>query len=74
MNAVEPFVRVTLTLGVITLIGLVLSSLALIDIYVNMEPDLTNEWNTVWVSLFMTALFIFASLRILWRIRTLPKD
>jgi hypothetical protein len=69
MNTSQPFIRLTLTLGIITLIALILSSLALIDIYKSNEADLTAEWNMVRVSFSMTGLFIFASLIILWKMR-----
>ena len=67
MKTSESFLRLTMTLGVITFIALGLSSLALIDIYHSTEPDLTNEWNAVRITFFMTGLFIFASLIILWK-------
>lgn len=51
----------SLALGVIALIGLFLSTLALIDIYHNNEPDLNMEWSIVRFSYLFTLMFIVVS-------------
>ena len=69
MNKLNKMVRISLILGVITLIGLLLSILALIDIYHNSEPDLSMEWNTVRVCFIVTVVFISMSVTTIIRIR-----
>lgn len=69
MNTSKNFIIISLILGVITLIGLFLSSLALIDIYHNDEPNLSLEWNIVRISSLLTLIFVVLSLITLLRIR-----
>jgi hypothetical protein len=52
----------TSVLGIVTLIGLFFSYLALTDIYHNTEPNLDTEWNIVKATLLITLLFIITSL------------
>ena len=69
MNTSKNLIRISLILGVITLIGLFLSSLALIDIYQNDEPNLTLEWNIVRISILITLMFVIISSITILRIR-----
>ena len=59
----------SLTLGVITLISLLFSALALMDIYHNNEPNLNMEWNIVRISFLFTLMFVALSLTTILRIR-----
>lgn len=61
MNRNKRLIRMSLALGVIALIGLFLSTLALIDIYHNNEPDLNMEWSIVRFSYLFTLMFIVVS-------------
>jgi L-asparagine transporter-like permease len=49
-------------LGILTLLSILLSHLALTDIYNNTEPDLTLEWNTVRLGYLLTFIFVVIAL------------
>ena len=68
MNASKILIRMSLTLGVITLIGLLFATLALTDIY-NNEPNLNMEWNIVRISFLFSLMFVALSLITILRIR-----
>ena len=57
----------TLFLGILTLIGLVLSHLALTEIYHNTEPNLDIEWNIVRTTFLITLIFTITSLIAVWK-------
>ena len=59
----------TLTLGIITLIGLLFSALALMNIYHNNEPNLNMEWSIVRISFLFTIMFVALSFVTILRIR-----
>lgn len=61
MGKSRNFIRGSLALAVITLIGLLFSALALTDIYHNREPDLTAEWNIVRASWVCAAAFVLTA-------------
>ena len=65
----KAFVRLSIILGVFTFFSLILSSLALVDIYHGVEPDLTLEWNMVRVSLVITLFFSVISIITILKIR-----
>ena len=65
----KAFVRLSIILGVFTFFSLILSSLALVDIYHCVEPDLTLEWNMVRVSLVITLFFSVISIITILKIR-----
>ena len=69
MNTSKRLVRMSLTLGIITLIGLLFSALALTDIYHNIEPDLNMEWNIVRISFLFTLMFVAMSSITILRIK-----
>ncbi len=69
MNTSKILIRISLTLGVITLIGLLFSAMALTDIYHNNEPNLNLEWNIVRISFLFTLMFVAMSLTTILRIR-----
>ncbi len=58
MSKSNALVRMSLTLGLITLVSLILSVLALSDIYQNIEPDLSLEWKVLRVSFLLVLMFI----------------
>ena len=68
MNTSKILIRMTLTLGIITLIGLLFSALALMDIYHNNEPNINMEWNIVRISFLFTLMFVALSLITILRI------
>lgn len=59
---------VSFILGIITLISLLFSHLALTDIYHNIEPNLNTEWNAVRLSYLLTLIFVVISLITIWRL------
>ncbi len=61
MKTSERLVRISLTLGIITIISLLFSVLALMDIYQNNEPNLNMEWTIVKTNLLITLLFVIIS-------------
>ena len=69
MNTSKILIRMSVTLGVITLICLIFSALALTDIYHSNEPDLNMEWNIVRISFLISLMFVAISLITILRIR-----
>jgi hypothetical protein len=69
MNTSKILIRMSLTLGVITLIGLLFSALALMDIYNNNEPNLNMEWNIVRISFLVCLMFVAISTITILKIR-----
>jgi hypothetical protein len=69
MNIKGKLVSITLALAVISLIGLFFSVLSLLDIYQNIEPDLTLEWGIVKISFLFFVLYVFISARTIWKLR-----
>lgn len=61
MDTSKRLIRMSLALGIITLIGLIVSALALTDIYHNKEPNLNMEWNIVRISFLFTLMFVVIS-------------
>ncbi len=59
--------RVSLMLGVVSLVAVGVSHLALTDI-AHGEPDLTQEWNVVRAAVVSIVAFQFAALATLWRL------
>ena len=68
MKTLKTLTVVSLILGIITLISMLFSHLALTDIYHNIEPNLNTEWNVVRVSSFSTLIFIVISLITIWKL------
>jgi uncharacterized membrane protein len=67
MNNLKKFIRMTMALGVLSLIALVSSHLALTDIS-HGETDVTLEWNILRASAFVILLFIVLTFVTLGRI------
>jgi hypothetical protein len=49
-------------LGILTLLSILFSHLALTDIYHNTEPDLSLEWNIVRTGYLLTFIFVVIAL------------
>ena len=65
MNS-KTLIRMSLALCVIAIIGYLFSVLSLLDIYQNIEPDLTLEWNVVRAGfLFFLMYFVISGITIL---------
>ena len=69
MNTLKILTVTSVVLGVIALLSLLFSHLALTDIYHNIEPNLNTEWNIVRASYFITLVFIVMSLTTIWRLK-----
>jgi len=69
MNKLKSLKRMSFGLGLIVLIGLFLSVLALLDIYHNNEPDLNLEWNIVRVTFLFTLMYVVISLITIFKIK-----
>jgi len=72
VNGLRGQIRATMALGFVSLAGLGLSHLALVDIY-HGEPDLSVEWTVLRLSALVFLIFIALSLftlgRVLQRVR-----
>ncbi|MBL6657209.1 MAG: hypothetical protein ISR00_02210 [Flavobacteriales bacterium] len=68
MNTSKRLIRISLGLGIITLIALFFSVLALTDIYHNNESNLKMEWNIIRVSYLFTIIFVVISSITIWRV------
>lgn len=73
MEKTKILVRMSVTLGIITLGSLILSSLALTDIYHN-EPNLILEWNLVRAGLLITLMFVALSMVTMIRLNSEKKN
>jgi uncharacterized membrane protein len=62
MDKLKSLKRMSFGLGIIVLIGLFSSVLALLDIYQNNEPDLYLEWNIIRVTFLFTLMYVVVSL------------
>jgi hypothetical protein len=58
----KTLITISAILGILTLLSILLSHLALTDIYNNTEPDLTLEWNTVRLGYLLTFIFVVIAL------------
>jgi thiol:disulfide interchange protein len=68
MDKNKKLVNMSLALGVIALLGLALSVLALNDIGQGTEPDLSGEWMVVRLAYLFVLMFIALSMITLWRL------
>ena len=66
MNQVMKYTRMTIALGILTLMGLLFSFLALIDIG-HGEQDLTLEWAALRVTALIIVMFVFMTFTTLRR-------
>lgn len=66
MDQAKKLTRMTVTVGIMTVLGLALSFLALTDINHNTEPDLSQEWTIVRATFFLIILFIGLALATIW--------
>jgi hypothetical protein len=67
MNNLEKHIRMTMALGVLSLLALALSHLALTDI-AHGESDLSTEWGVLRVSALVILMFIALTLVTLQRV------
>lgn len=68
MNTSKRLIRISLGLGIVNLIALFFSVLALTDIYHNNESNLNVEWNIIRVSYLFTLMFVVISSITIWRV------
>jgi hypothetical protein len=54
--------RMSVILGILTLLSILFSHLALTDIYHNAESDLSMEWNIVRIGYLLTFIFVIIAL------------
>jgi len=64
----KKLIGISLALGVIAIVGLFFSVLSLLDIYQNVEPDLTLEWGVVKISFLFFLMYVFVSARTIWKL------
>ena len=69
MDKLKSLKRMSFGLGIIVLIGLFSSVLALLDIYQNNEPDLNLEWNIIRVTFLFTLMYVVISLITILKIK-----
>ncbi len=69
MGTLQKLTNLSLVLAVITLLGYFFSSLALMDIYHNNEPNLGLEWNIVRATFLFTLIFIAVSSVTIWKLK-----
>jgi hypothetical protein len=69
MDKLKSLKRMSFGLGIIVLIGLFSSVLALLDIYQNNEPDLNLEWNIIRVTFLFTLMYVIISLITILKIK-----
>jgi hypothetical protein len=60
MNKLEFSAKVTAGMGVLFILALIFSFLALTDIWHNIEPNLDVEWNVVRISFLIESLFFIS--------------
>ena len=60
MNKLEISAKVTAGMGVLFILALIFSFLALTDIWHDIEPNLNAEWNVVRVSFLIESLFFIS--------------
>jgi hypothetical protein len=65
--------RLTLGLGVLSVLAILAASMALQDIY-HGEPDLTREWRMLRVSFLIVLVFHVFALTAAWKGSGLPDD
>lgn len=65
--------RLTLGLGVLSVLAFVAASMALQDIY-HGEPDLTLEWRVLRVSFLIILVFHVSALTAAWKGSAFPDD
>jgi hypothetical protein len=68
MKSIRYFTRFAIILGLFAFLGLVLSFLALQDIYQGLEPDLTTEWSIVRLNFLVSMLFVPLAIFSMWRL------
>lgn len=66
MVAVIKLMRMTIAVGLMTMLSLIFSVLALSDIHKGIEPDLSTEWVIVRVSFFLVPLYIGLTMTCIW--------
>lgn len=69
MDKIKSLKRTSFGLGIIVLIGLFSSVLALLDIYQNNEADLNLEWNIIRVTFLITLMYVVISLITILKIK-----
>ena len=62
MKTNKKLTLVTLIFGIITILAVGFSHLALTDIYHNVEPNLSQEWSVVRISLIIITISVILSL------------
>ncbi len=60
MNKLEISAKVTAGMGVLFILALIFSFLALTDIWHDIEPNLNLEWNVVRISYLIESLFFIS--------------
>ena len=68
MKNLERLTFISMILGIITLISLFLSLLALTDIFHDTESNLNVEWNIVRANYLFSLIFIVLSLITIWKL------
>ncbi len=68
MQKHKKLIRLSLALGLLSLIGLFLAALALNDIGKGLESDLSGEWMVVRFSFLFIFLFTMLSIITLWKL------
>ena len=67
MVAINKLMRMTIAAGLLTMISLIFTVLALSDIQSGIEPDLSTEWMVVRLTFFIVPVFIGLTLVCIWR-------
>ena len=67
MIGLTKLTRMTIAVGLMSLVSLIFTVLALSDIYAGVEPDLSTEWIVVRITFFLVPLFIALTAACIWR-------
>ncbi len=68
MLAINKLTRMTIAVGLLTMVSLIFTVLALSDIYSGVETDLSTEWVVVRITFFLVPLFIALTMACIWRV------
>jgi hypothetical protein len=68
MKSIKYLIGFAIILGIFAFLSLILSFLALQDIYQGLEPDLTTEWGIVRLNFLVSLLFVPVSIFAMWKL------
>ncbi|NIS81587.1 MAG: hypothetical protein GTO14_15600 [Anaerolineales bacterium] len=62
------YIRSLFLLCVLSSTGLIASHLALVDVFLGVEPDLSMEWSVIRVGFGLQVLLVLGTLGLIWKL------